>query len=67
MFILRNECGSIDYDWCHIFWTSKRKSKNYDVNRRIFYSMRRVDNGYAGMKRFFSSHEPPISNDGEVL
>ena len=45
----------------------KEKIKHYDVNRRIFYSMRRIGNGYAGMKKIFSSHVPPISNDGEEL
>ena len=50
-FELKLICGSIDCDWCNIFWTSKKISKAYDVNRRIFYSMRRIDNGYAGMER----------------
>ena len=51
-FEMKLVCGSIDCDWCHIFWTSKKISKNDDVNRRIFYSMRRIGNGFAGMKRF---------------
>ena len=58
-------CGSIDCDWCHIFCTSKKRSTNYDVNRRIFYSMRRVGNGYAGMKRFLvlmnMNHPSPMT------
>ena len=49
--------------WCHIFWTSKKRSRNYDVNRRIFYSMRRIGNGYNCMKRFLvlMNHPPPMT------
>ena len=51
-FELKLVCSGSDCDWCHIFWTSKKKARNYDVNRRIFYSMRRTGNGYNGMKDF---------------
>ena len=54
-------CGSIDCDWCHISWTSKKRSKNYDVNRRKIYSMRRIGSGYAGMKRFLVLMNHPSS------
>ena len=44
-FELKLVCSRQDCDWCHIFWTSKKRSRNYDVNRRIFYSMYRIGNG----------------------
>ena len=62
-FELKLVCSGSDCDWCHIFWTSKKKARNYDVNRRIFYSMRRTGNGYNGMKRFLllMNHPPPMT------
>ena len=62
-FELKLVCGRFDCDWCHIFWTSKKRSRNYDVNRRIFYSMCRIGNGYNGMKRFLvlMNHPPPMT------
>ena len=62
-FKLKLVCSRFDCDWCHIFWTSKKRSRNYDVNRRIFYSMCRIGNGYNGMKRIL----PPSSNDGKEV
>ena len=60
-FEIKLVCGSIECDWYHIFWTSKTKkrSKNYDVNRKIFYSIRRIGNDYAGMKRFVVPMDHP--------
>ena len=44
------------------FGHQREDIKNYDVTRRIFYSMRRIGNGYAGMKTILV-----IANDGEEL
>ena len=56
-------CSDKSFGWCHTFWTSKKRSKHYDVNRRIYYSMRRIGNGYAGMKRFLMlmNHPAPMT------
>ena len=62
-FEMKLEC--LECDWCYNFWTSKKKSKsrNFDVNSRIFYSMRRIGKGYQGMRRFLTlmNHPSPMT------
>ena len=60
---LKLVCSKFNCDSSHIFWTSKKRSRNYDVNRRIFYSMRGIGYGYNGMKRFLvlMNHPPPMT------
>ena len=60
-FELKLVCSRFDCDLCHIFWTSKKRSRNYDVNRRIFYSMCLIRNGYNGMKRFLVLMNHPMT------
>ena len=45
------------------FGHQRKDKKNYDINRRIFYSMRRIGNGFAGMKRFLvlMNHQSPMT------
>ena len=49
----------------HKFWTSKKpkKVRIFDINKRLFYSMRRIGNGYAGKKRFLTlmNLPPPMT------
>ena len=42
--------GEKDCQFKDTFWTSKKKgeARNFDVNRRSFYAMRRIGNGYQG-------------------
>ena len=58
-FQLQLVCSKFDCNWSHEFWTSKKKSRKYDVNRRIFYSMQRIGNGYQGLKNFFNADKSP--------
>ena len=53
-------CGC---EWKHEFYTSKKKSKHYEVNRRMVYVMRRCGLGYYGMKIFLTlmNHPPPMT------
>ena len=59
-------------EWSHSFWTSKKKKKvrNFDVNRRMYYAMRRIGNGYQGLKRFLNlmNHPHPMTetNYGKI-
>ena len=45
--------------------TSKKKKKvrSFGINRRVYYSMRRIGNGYEGMKRFLvlMNHPSPMT------
>ena len=45
------------------FGLPKKQSRHYDVNRRTCYAMRRVGNGYSGMKKFLMlmNHPPPMT------
>ena len=60
---------SIKCDSCqkfiHSFWTSKKPTKvrSFDINKRLFYAMRRMGKGYAGMKRFLTlmNLPPPMT------
>ena len=62
-FQLKLICTGDNCTWSYICWTSKKKSRNFDVNRRIFYSMRRIGNGYQGLKKFLMlmNHPPPMT------
>ena len=51
-FQLKLICTGDNCTWPYICWTSKKKSRNFDVNRRIIYSMRGIGNGYQGLKKF---------------
>ena len=55
-----NEC-----EWSHSFWNSKKKKKkrNFDINTRVCYSMRRIGKGHQGLKKFLylMNHPPPMT------
>ena len=57
-------CKNVKCKWTHSSWTSKKKAKtrHFDVNRRVFYAMRRIGNGLQGLKRFLMlmNHPPPM-------
>ena len=57
-------CKSEECEWTHFSCTSKKKANagHFDVNRRIFYSMRRIGNGLQDLKRFLMlmDHPPPM-------
>ena len=38
--------------WKHVFWTSKKQTKSFEVNRRLVYSMRSIGKGHSGAKKF---------------
>ena len=54
---LHCSCG-----WGHVFWTSKKpkKVRSFDVNKRIFYAMRRIGKGYQGLKTFLMLMNLPL-------
>ena len=58
-------CLNDECQFTYSFWTSKKKKKvrSYDVNRRAYYAMRRIGNGYEGLKRFLMlmNHPPPMT------
>jgi hypothetical protein len=39
--------------WNHLFWTSKRTEKSFEVNKRLVYGMRRIGKGHAGLEVLF--------------
>ena len=47
--------------WKHVFWTSKKQTKSFEVNRRLVYSMRSIGKGHSGAKKFctFMNMPPP--------
>lgn len=45
--------------WMHLFWTSKRKEKSFEVNRRLVYGMRRIGKGHSGASKFCSVMNMP--------
>ena len=45
--------------WAHLFWTSKRKQKSFELNRRQVYGMRRICKGHAGASKFCSVMNMP--------
>ena len=50
--------------WTYCFWTTKIKTVgSFDINRRIYYSMQRIGNGYEGLERFLTlmNHPPPVT------
>ena len=38
--------------WKHEFWTSKKQTLSFEVNRRLVYSMRSIGRGHSGGKKF---------------
>ena len=58
-------CLNTECQWTYCFWTSKKKKKvrSFDINRRVYYSLRRIGNGYEGLKRFLvlMNHPPPMT------
>ena len=63
---LHCSCG-----WGHIFWTSEKPKnvRSFDVNKRIFYSMRRIGKGYNGLKTFLMlmNLPPPMTYNGRTI
>ncbi|XP_065641660.1 uncharacterized protein LOC136073639 [Hydra vulgaris] len=51
--------------WFKLFWTSKKRSKtkSFDINSRMFYSIRRIGKGYQSLKLFLTllNHPPPMT------
>ena len=45
--IFCGECG-----WNNEFFTSKKQTKSFEVNRRLIYSMRALGKGHSGAKKF---------------
>ena len=47
--------------WKHVFWTSKKQTLSFEVNRRLVYSMRSIGKGHSGAKKFctFMNMPPP--------
>jgi hypothetical protein len=45
--------------WKHLFWTSKRAEKSFEVNKRLIYGMRRIGKGHAGASKFCSIMNMP--------
>ena len=37
--------------WKHEFWTSKKQTLSFEVNRRLVYSMRSIGRGHSGAKK----------------
>ena len=52
-------------EWVYNFWTSKKlkKIRSFDINKRIFYAMRRMGKGYAGLNFFLTlmNLPPPMT------
>ena len=55
------------YGWDNEFWTSpkKLKSRNYEVNGRMFSATRRLGKGYQGMKTnlYLINHPAPTTKN----
>ena len=49
--------------WEHSFLNTKKTERSYQINRRVFYSMRRVGGGYQSLKKFLylMNHPPPMT------
>ena len=45
--------------WMHLSWTSTRKEKSFEVNRRLVYGMRRIGRGHSGASKFCSVMNMP--------
>ena len=60
-FQLKLDCSSEICNWSNEFWTSKKQSRHYDVNRRTCYAMRRVGSGYSGKFLMLMNHPPPMT------
>ena len=56
--------GACTYE--NFFWSSEKpkKVRSFDINKRVIYAMRRIGNGYRGLKLFASLMDmpPPMSN-----
>ena len=66
-FNMKLTCNNSECEWEYEYWTSKKKpkSRNFEVNGRIYYSMRRIGKGYGGLKRFLYllNHPPPMTKN----
>ena len=49
--------------WEHSLFNTKKTEPSYQINRRAFYSMRRVGGGYQSLKKFLylMNHSPPMT------
>ena len=47
--------------WKHVFWTSKKQTFSFEVNRHLVYSMKSIGKGHSGAKTFctFMNMPPP--------
>jgi hypothetical protein len=63
--VSRKGCASklrlccLNCSWKHLFWTSKRTEKSFEVNKRLVYGMRRIGKGHAGASKFCSIMNMP--------
>ena len=52
--------------WQHMFWSSKKECRSFDINRRFCYAMRSCGQGYSGMKQFSMLMNLPPPLEGYI-
>ena len=51
-------------DLLFLDFKKKKNVRSFDINRRVYYSMRRIGNGYEGLKRFLVlMNHPPLMTE----
>ena len=53
--------------WKHEFWTSKKQTLSFEVNRRLVYSMRSIGRGHSGAKKFCTFYEYATASNSKGI
>ena len=60
---LKLKCCNSKCYWEHVFYNTKKNTRAYQINRRAFYSIRKIGGGYQSLRKFLClmNHPPPMT------
>ena len=60
---LKLKCCNSKCYWEHVFYNTKKTQRAYQINRRAFYSIRKIGGGYQSLRKFLClmNHPPPMT------
>ena len=60
---LKLKCCNSKCYWEHVFYNTKKTQRAYQINRRAFYSVRKIGGGYQSLRKFLClmNHPPPMT------
>ena len=60
---LKLKCCNSKCNWEHLFYNTKKTQQAYQINRRAFYSIRKISGGSQSLRKFLClmNHPPPMT------